>query len=152
MTDGPLDAAHMRRAIGLARSRLGTTAGNPAVGCVIVRDQVVIAEAATARGGRPHAEEQALASAGAAAKGAVAFVSLEPCGQRSSGEASCAERLIEAGVVRVVYAVANPDHRSSDQGPRRLAAAGVAVESGLLAAEAADVYAEFLRLNEKGGP
>jgi diaminohydroxyphosphoribosylaminopyrimidine deaminase/5-amino-6-(5-phosphoribosylamino)uracil reductase len=140
----------MRRAIALARERLGMTAPNPAVGCVIVRDDVVIAEAATAPGGRPHAEEQALALAGQGAAGATAYVSLEPCGERSSGEASCAQRLVVAGVARVVYAVANPDPRSAGRGPGRLRAAGIPFEADLLASEAADVYADFLAAYDKG--
>ena len=88
----------------------------------------VIAEAATAEGGRPHAEEQALAIAGARARGATAYVSVEPCGERTSGAPSCAERLIAAGVARVVYALDNADARSAGRGPARLAAAGVTVE------------------------
>lgn len=130
----------MRRAIALARGRLGRTGDNPAVGCVIARGGVVLGEAATAEGGRPHAEEQAVALAGAAARGAVAYVTLEPCGERSSGAPSCAERLAAAGVARVVYAVANPHRLSAGRGPGRLRKAGTAVESGLLADEAADLY------------
>jgi diaminohydroxyphosphoribosylaminopyrimidine deaminase/5-amino-6-(5-phosphoribosylamino)uracil reductase len=111
----------------------------------------MIAAAATAESGRPHAEEQALAVAGPGAAGATAYVSLEPCGERTSGAASCAERLIAARVVRVVWAVDNPDRRSAGRGPARLLAAGVAVEAGMLADEAHDVYADFLGAYEKGG-
>jgi pyrimidine deaminase RibD-like protein len=135
------DEAHMRRAITLARARLGTTAENPAVGCVIVAHGQVIAEAATAPGGRPHAEEQALAAAGEGARGATAYVTLEPCGERTSGVASCSERLIAAGVARVVYACDEADHRSNGRGPARLKSAGVPVEAGFLSAEAAPLYA-----------
>jgi diaminohydroxyphosphoribosylaminopyrimidine deaminase/5-amino-6-(5-phosphoribosylamino)uracil reductase len=131
------DERHMRRAIELARARHGLTGDNPAVGCVLVKDGKVIAEAATDLGGRPHAEEQALAAAGAAARGADAFVTLEPCGERSNGSASCAERLAAAGVARVVYACANPHALSAGRGPTRLGDAGVVVEAGLLEAEAA---------------
>lgn len=134
------DERFMRRAIALARARLGTTAPNPAVGCVIARDGVVIAEAATAPGGRPHAEEQALAAARDSAAGAVAYVTLEPCGERSSGVASCAERLIAARVTRVVYACENPDARSAGRGPARLREAGIAVAAGFLAGEAVGLY------------
>ena len=141
----------MRRAIALARAQRGRTGENPAVGCVIARDGAVIAQTATADGGRPHAEEQALAMAGPRAAGATAYVSLEPCGERSSGEASCAERLIAAGVARVVWSVANPDRRSAGQGPERLSIAGLPFETGLLASEAEDVYADFLARYEKGG-
>ena len=145
-----LDEEFMRRAIGLARGQLGRTGSNPAVGCVVVRDGVVIGQAATADGGRPHAEEQALALAGPDAAGATAYVSLEPCGERTSGEASCAERLVAAGVARVLYSVANPDPRSAGLGPGRLRAAEIPFEAGMLANEAADVYAEFLRRYQAG--
>jgi len=136
------DAAAMRLAIALAAPQVGRTAENPAVGCLLVKEGRVIAQAATADGGRPHAEEQALATAGESARGAVAFVTLEPCGERSSGAASCAERLIAAGVARVVYACDEADHRSNGRGPARLKAAGVPVEGGFLAAEAARLYAD----------
>jgi pyrimidine deaminase RibD-like protein len=132
----------MRRAIELAAARLGRTGENPSVGCVIVQDGAVIAEAATAQGGRPHAEEQALAVAGERARGAEAFVTLEPCGERSSGAASCSERLAAAGVSRVVFACDNPHALSAGRGPARLRAAGVALEGGFLQAEAAFLYAD----------
>ena len=139
MTD--LDTAMMRRAIDLALTRLGQTAPNPAVGCVLVKDGAVIAEAATAPGGRPHAEEQALLAAGELAVGATAYVTLEPCGERSSGVASCAERLIAGGVVRVVYACDQDDPLSGGRGPAALRAAGVSVERGCLASQAAGLKA-----------
>jgi len=135
-----LDETLMRKAIALARDRLGATGANPAVGCVIAAAGRVVGEAATATGGRPHAEEQALLLAGARARGATAYVSLEPCGERTSGAPSCATRLAAAGIARVVYACANPDRRSGGRGPAALAAAGVHVEKGLLAGEAADLY------------
>lgn len=130
----PSDEAFMRRAIAVALTNLGKTAPNPVVGCVIVRDGQVIAEAATAPGGRPHAEEQALGSIDA--RGVTAYVTMEPCGARSSGALSCSERLVAAGVTRVVYACEDPSAFASGQGHDRLAAAGVAVESGLLSGEA----------------
>lgn len=128
------DQEFMRRAIEVARANLGLTAPNPVVGCVIVRDGQALAEAATAPGGRPHAEEQALD--GLDARGATAYVTLEPCGARSSGAASCSQRLVAAGVTRVVYACEDPSPLASGQGYERLTAAGVIVERGLLAAEA----------------
>lgn len=137
------DETHMRRAIALAQARVGRTGDNPTVGCVIVRDGEVVAEAATAEGGRPHAEEQALDAAGARAAGAVAYVTLEPCGRRSSGRASCGERLAAAGVTRVVIACADPSALASGQGPAQLAAAGVPCETGLLAPEAAALYRHY---------
>lgn len=137
------DEAFMRRAIALAATNVGRTGENPSVGCVLVKDGAVLAEAVTAPGGRPHAEEQALAKAGAAARGAVAYLTLEPCGARSTGAASCAERLAAAGVVRVVIACADPSKFAAGQGAERLAAAGVRVEAGLLAQEAAALYADY---------
>jgi pyrimidine deaminase RibD-like protein len=137
------DQAHMRRAIALAAANLGRTAENPAVGCVIVRDGQVAGEGATAPGGRPHAEELALAQAGEAARGATAYVTLEPCGARSSGAPSCAERLVLAGVVRVVVACEDASPFAAGRGGERLQAAGVACELGLLADEAAPLYAAY---------
>ncbi|ATQ45075.1 riboflavin biosynthesis protein RibD [Caulobacter mirabilis] len=124
----------MRRAIAVARANLGKTAPNPVVGCVIVRDGVILAEAATAPGGRPHAEEQALR--GIDASGATAYVTLEPCGERSSGAASCSLLLVKAGIGRVVIACEDPSPYAAGQGSERLTAAGVPVEIGLLADEA----------------
>lgn len=137
------DETFMRRAIQLAAANVGKTGENPSVGCVLVKGDVVIAEAATAEGGRPHAEEQALAAAGAAAKGATAYVTLEPCGARSTGHASCSERLAQAGVARVVIACDDASKFAAGQGAARLRAAGVAVETGLLATEAAALYAGY---------
>lgn len=127
----------MRRAIEVARPHVGLTRPNPTVGCVLVQGEAVVAEAVTGVGGRPHAEEQAVEIAGEAARGAVAYVTLEPCGQRSSGAPSCAERLLAAGVVRVVAARRDPHPYASGRGPERLRSAGVPVEVGLLAEEAA---------------
>ena len=138
------DTAFMRRAIRLAKGRLGQTGANPAVGCVVVRRGIVVGEAATAPGGSPHAEEQALASAGRNARGAEVFVTLEPCASRSAGAMSCADRLVEAGVTRVAIACANPHRLSAGAGPQRLRDAGVEVEEGLLAQEAAPLYRDFL--------
>jgi diaminohydroxyphosphoribosylaminopyrimidine deaminase/5-amino-6-(5-phosphoribosylamino)uracil reductase len=144
------DEDHMRRAIALARGRLGLTGANPSVGCVIVKDGRVLAEAATGEGGRPHAEEQALAAAGAAAAGAVAYVTLEPCGARSTGATSCADRLAAAGVARVLVAAADPSPYASGRGLERLRQAGVPVGTGLLAEEAAALYADYAARLEAG--
>lgn len=133
----------MRRAIALARGRVGQTAENPAVGCVIVLAGEVVGEAATAPGGRPHAEEQALDQAGERARGATAYVTLEPCGARSSGGASCSERLAAAGVARAVIACEDPSAFAAGLGMTRLRACGVEVTAGFLAAEAAFLYAGY---------
>lgn len=142
MTD-EVDQAHMRRAIALARPNLGQTAENPSVGCVIVRDGVVVGEGATGTGGRPHAEEIALQAAGAAARGAVAYVTLEPCGARSSGATSCARRLVEAGVTEVVVACGDPSPYADGQGLAQLSAAGLDVRLGYLAEEALVLYRNY---------
>ena len=136
------DAQWMARAVALARPRVGLTGANPAVGCVIVRDGKLLAEAATGEGGRPHAEERALAAADA--RGAVAYVTLEPCGERSSGAASCSALLIASGVARVVVACADPSAKASGRGLQRLRAAGVPVETGVGATEAEALYADYL--------
>jgi diaminohydroxyphosphoribosylaminopyrimidine deaminase/5-amino-6-(5-phosphoribosylamino)uracil reductase len=133
----------MRRAIALARTNLGRTAPNPVVGCVIVKDGEGVGEGVTGVGGRPHAEEGALAQAGAAAHGATAYVTLEPCGERSSGAASCSARLAAAGVARVVVACEDPSAFAAGRGLARLRAAGVATDLGLLAAEASGLYATY---------
>lgn len=137
------DAAHMRRALDLAAPGVGRTGDNPSVGCVIVKDGAIIAEAATATGGRPHAEEIALAAAGEAARGATAYVTLEPCAKRSTGGLACADRLIQAGVARVVIAAPDPHPNASGAGLDRLRAAGIAVEIGLMQAEARAQNAAF---------
>jgi len=135
------DEAFMARALALAQGQAGRTRPNPSVGCVLVRDGVVIGEGATGDGGRPHAEEIALAQAGAA-RGACAYVTLEPCGARSSGDPGCAQRLIEAGVVRVVCAIADP-HPQGAGGFRRLEEAGVPVLVGAGEGLALQLYKAF---------
>jgi diaminohydroxyphosphoribosylaminopyrimidine deaminase/5-amino-6-(5-phosphoribosylamino)uracil reductase len=137
------DEDAMRRAIVLARAHVGRTAENPSVGCVIVLGGEVVGEGATGVGGRPHAEEAALASAGARARGATAYVTLEPCARRSAGGTSCGERLLAAGIARVVFACTDPSRFAAGQGVRRLQAAGVTVDQGLLEAEAAGLYAGY---------
>lgn len=146
------DRAFMRRAIAIALPQLGRTRPNPTVGCVLVKDGRVLAQAATGDGGRPHAEEAALAAAGEAARGAAAYVTLDPCGQRTSGTAACAERLARAGVARVVIACEDPSLMAAGRGLERLRAAGVAVETGLLAEEARVLSEGFLHRERTGRP
>jgi diaminohydroxyphosphoribosylaminopyrimidine deaminase/5-amino-6-(5-phosphoribosylamino)uracil reductase len=146
------DHRFMRRAIAAARAMLGKTWPNPSVGCVIARGDALLAEAATGAGGRPHAEEQALALLGPAARDATVYISLEPCGQRSSGAPSCSERLVAAGVGRVVIAAENPEQLSAGQGLERLRAAGVPVEFGYLAGEAEPLYRAFRHRIRTGLP
>jgi diaminohydroxyphosphoribosylaminopyrimidine deaminase/5-amino-6-(5-phosphoribosylamino)uracil reductase len=141
----------MAAALALARRGLGRTWPNPNVGCVIVKDGRVRGRGWTQPGGRPHAETEALARAGAAAAGATAYVSLEPCAHQ--GETGpCADALIAAGVARVVVAIADPDPRVSGAGLRQLAAAGVAVTTGVASEEAAELNAGFLLRIREGRP
>lgn len=145
------DAEHMRAALALARRGLGQTWPNPAVGCVIVKQDRVVGRAVTAPGGRPHAETQALAMAGAEARGATAYVTLEPCSHHG-GTPPCADALATAGVARVVVALADPDPRVNGGGLSRLRDAGIVVQTGLLTDEAADVAAGFLTRVRHGRP
>jgi diaminohydroxyphosphoribosylaminopyrimidine deaminase/5-amino-6-(5-phosphoribosylamino)uracil reductase len=146
------DEQMMRRAIAAARGMLGRTWPNPVVGCVVALGDEVLAEATTAAGGRPHAEEQALDQAGPRARGATVYVSLEPCGERRTGAASCSERLLDAGVARVVIAAGNPDPLSAGRGIERLRLAGVPVEAGVLAEEAEPLYRAFRHRLATGVP
>jgi diaminohydroxyphosphoribosylaminopyrimidine deaminase/5-amino-6-(5-phosphoribosylamino)uracil reductase len=141
----------MRAALALARRGLGTVWPNPAVGCVIVADGRVVGRGWTQPGGRPHAETEALARAGARARGGTAYVSLEPCAHWGHTP-PCADALIAAGIRRVVAALEDPDRRVAGRGLRRLAAAGVAVECGLCAEEAAEINAGFLCRIRRGRP
>ncbi|HTR16494.1 MAG TPA: bifunctional diaminohydroxyphosphoribosylaminopyrimidine deaminase/5-amino-6-(5-phosphoribosylamino)uracil reductase RibD [Acetobacteraceae bacterium] len=145
------DRSHMLAALALARRGLGATWPNPSVGCVLVRDGRVIGRGVTAPGGRPHAEVVALRQAGVAARGATAYVSLEPCSHWGRTP-PCADALVEAGVARVVVAAGDPDPRVNGGGLARLREAGIAVVSGLLAAEAEAVNAGFLMRVRQGRP
>ncbi len=138
------DHYHMQAALALGRRGLGTTWPNPSVGCVLVRDGRVVGRGYTGSSGRPHAEPTALSMAGEAARGATAYVTLEPCchwGQTPP----CTDALIEAGVARVVIAILDPDKRVDSQGVARLRDAGITVEHGLLENEAQLDQEGFLR-------
>ena len=141
----------MRAALVLARRGLGQVWPNPAVGCVIVNDGRVVGRGWTQKGGRPHAETEALARAGAAARGSAAYVTLEPCSHHGKTP-PCADALIAAGVARVVVAIEDPDPRVSGSGIARLNAAGIAVETGLCAEEAAELNAGFFCRVKHGRP
>jgi diaminohydroxyphosphoribosylaminopyrimidine deaminase/5-amino-6-(5-phosphoribosylamino)uracil reductase len=142
------DLAHMRAALALARRGLGQVWPNPAVGCVLVKSGRVVGRGWTQAGGRPHAETEALARAGAAAAGATAYVSLEPCSHHGQ-TAPCSEALLAAGIARAVVALEDPDPRVSGRGLARLREGGVAVALGLAEAEAAELNAGFfLRIRE----
>ncbi|MFZ3236897.1 MAG: bifunctional diaminohydroxyphosphoribosylaminopyrimidine deaminase/5-amino-6-(5-phosphoribosylamino)uracil reductase RibD [Stellaceae bacterium] len=145
------DRRWMQAALGLARRGLGNVWPNPAVGCVIVKDGRVVGRGWTQPGGRPHAETEALARAGPGAHGATAYVSLEPCNHWGRTP-PCAGALAEAGVRRAVVALEDPDPRVAGAGLRRLGAAGIAVETGIGAAEAAEINAGFLIRQRLGRP
>lgn len=145
------DEQHMRAALALARRGLGWAWPNPAVGCVLVREGRVVGRGTTAPGGRPHAEAVALAMAGEAARGATAYVTLEPCSHHGQTP-PCADALIAAGVSRVVVAGGDPDPRVNGAGIARLRAAGVQVQTGVLAGEADAQQAGFLLRVRNGRP
>lgn len=135
---------HMRRALELAQMQQNRTGKNPSVGCVILdRDMRRLSEAATGDGGRPHAEQLALmrVPVGAAA-GGTAYVTLEPCRERSTDEASCSQRLIDAGIATVVIATQDP-HPQGAGGADRLKAAGIQIQMGLMKDEADALYRDF---------
>ena len=133
----------MRTALGLARRGLGNVWPNPAVGCVIVAGRRVVGRGWTQPGGRPHAETEALARAGPAARGATCYVTLEPCSHWGRTP-PCTDALIAAGIGRVVVAIEDPDERVDGAGIRRLREAGIAVEIGVGAAGAIELNAGFL--------
>jgi diaminohydroxyphosphoribosylaminopyrimidine deaminase/5-amino-6-(5-phosphoribosylamino)uracil reductase len=150
-SDSIFDNSAMRAALGLARRGLGNVWPNPAVGCVIVNHGRVVGRGWTQPGGRPHAETEALARAGAAARGGTAYVTLEPCchwGQTPP----CADALIAAGIRRVVVAVEDPDRRVAGGGVARLRQAGLTVVTGVAEAEAAEINAGFFHRVRLGRP
>jgi diaminohydroxyphosphoribosylaminopyrimidine deaminase/5-amino-6-(5-phosphoribosylamino)uracil reductase len=134
----------MAHALRLAARGLGNVWPNPAVGCVIVRDGLIVGRGWTQPGGRPHAEVRALQQAGPLAEGATAYVTLEPCAHHGQTP-PCTDALIAARVARVVTALTDPDPRVSGKGHALLRAAGIAVTEGVLQAEATHLNAGFLK-------
>ncbi|MEM9147909.1 MAG: bifunctional diaminohydroxyphosphoribosylaminopyrimidine deaminase/5-amino-6-(5-phosphoribosylamino)uracil reductase RibD [Pseudomonadota bacterium] len=150
------DGRWMRAALSLARRGLGRVAPNPSVAALLVRDGRVLGRGVTVPSGRPHAEAVALARARAlggeaAAQGATAYVTLEPCAHHGRTP-PCADALIAAGVERLVCPITDPDPRVSGRGFARLAGAGVRVDTGLMALEARRVNGGFLSRHERGRP
>ncbi len=145
------DLHYMRAALTLAARGLGQVAPNPAVGCLIVKEGRVVGRGWTQPGGRPHAETVALQQAGAAARGATVYVTLEPCAHHGKTP-PCAEALVKAGVARVVAALEDPDTRVAGRGLEILRQAGVAVEAGLARTQAERLNAGFLMRVLKGRP
>ena len=129
------DAVFMAAAIAFGRRWLGLTAPNPAVGCVIVKDGVIVARGATMPGGRPHAETEALREAGERARGATLYVSLEPCSHYGV-TAPCADAIVHSGLVRVVSALEDPDVRVAGRGHAKIVEAGIGLRTGVGVLEA----------------
>lgn len=147
---GP-DRELMSRAVTVGERGRGTAAPNPWVGCVVVRDGNVVGEGFHARRGEPHAEAEALAAAGTAARGATAYVTLEPCAHHGRTP-PCADALLEAGITRVVVALEDPDAKVRGRGIARLRDGGAAVAIGVGAAEAGDSLASYLHHRRTGRP
>lgn len=145
------DERYMREAIQLSLAQVGRTGPNPSVGCVIVKDGEVVGRGVTALGGRPHAEPQAIAEAGEKARGATAYVTLEPCSHHGKTP-PCANAIVAAGIARVVVAVADPDPRVSGRGLKILADADIEVTIGILQKEARRAMAGYLTRQTKGRP
>ena len=151
MFDAP-DQTHMMRALALAQQGLFTTMPNPRVGCVLVAsDGHVVGEGWHVRAGEPHAEVIALRAAGALARGATAYVTLEPC-SHFGRTPPCADALVSAGVSRVIVAMQDPNPQVSGQGLQRLREAGIDVRCGLLAREARELNIGFVSRMERGTP
>jgi len=145
------DHRHMGRALVLAAEGLYSADPNPRVGCVLVRDGTVVGEGFHARAGEPHAEVNALAAAGGRARGATAYVTLEPCSHHGRTP-PCADALITAGVARVIYASADPNPKVDGGGAARLRAAGVNADGGCLEGAAVALNAGFFSRMRRGRP
>jgi len=145
------DSQWMARALQLAERGLYTTAPNPRVGCVLVKESAMVGEGWHERAGQPHAEVHALCAAGDKARGATAYVTLEPCSHHGKTP-PCADALIQAGVARVVVAVQDPNPQVAGQGLEKLRAAGIAVECGLMEAAARELNLGFFARMTRGMP
>ena len=145
------DERFMAAALRLARRNLGLTSTNPSVGCIIVNEGTIVGRAVTASGGRPHAETQALAEAGEQARGATAYVTLEPCSHHGKTP-PCADALIASGIARVVVSILDPDERVAGRGVVMLRDAGIAVDIGTLHEEGGRVLEAYLMRQRKKRP
>jgi diaminohydroxyphosphoribosylaminopyrimidine deaminase/5-amino-6-(5-phosphoribosylamino)uracil reductase len=149
-TFSPIDRALMARALDIATLGLNTTTPNPRVGCIVAQGEAIVGEGWHAQAGGPHAEVAALAQAGARAKGATLYVTLEPCSHHGRTP-PCTELALKSGVKRVVAAMLDPNPQAA-QGGQRLAAAGIAFEHGLLEAEARELNVGFVSRVTRGRP
>jgi diaminohydroxyphosphoribosylaminopyrimidine deaminase/5-amino-6-(5-phosphoribosylamino)uracil reductase len=145
------DSVWMARALQLAERGLYTTSPNPRVGCVLVKEDQIVGEGWHERAGQPHAEVHALRAAGEAARGATAYVTLEPCSHHGRTP-PCADALIAAGVARVVVVVQDPNPQVAGEGIEKLRNAGIAVESGLMEAAARELNIGFFARMTRGTP
>jgi len=145
------DRRYMQLALTLGRRGLGRTWPNPAVGAIVVRDGVIVGRGWTQPGGRPHAEPEALRRAGEAARGATLYVTLEPCSHFGKSP-PCADAIIAAGISRVVAAIEDPNPEVAGKGHAKLRAAGITVDVGLFAEEAARDHAGHFRRVRDGRP
>src|SRR5215468_6602670 len=146
-----LDQRFMALALTLGRRGLGNAWPNPAVGAVVVKDGIVVGRGWTQPGGRPHAEVEALRRAGALARGATLYVTLEPCSHHGKTP-PCADAIVAAGIARVVSAIEDPNPQVAGQGHARLRAGGIAVEIGVGAEEARRAHAGHIRRIRDGRP
>ncbi len=151
MTATSQDAAHMSAALALARRGLGETAPNPSVGCVIVQSGRVVGRGHTATGGRPHAEVRAVDMAGAQARGATAYVTLEPC-SFTGKSGPCTDVLIQSGVKRVVIGTRDPNPKVNGAGIAKLRAAGLEVAENILQKECVAVISGFAMVMRERRP
>lgn len=151
MSFGAADHGYMARALRLAARGMHTATPNPRVGCVIVKDGEVVGEGWHERAGEPHAEVHALRAAGDRARGATAYVTLEPCSHHGRTP-PCADALIDAGVARVVAAMTDPNPQVAGRGIQLLTLAGVRAEVGLLEAEARELNVGFIARMTRGRP
>lgn len=141
----------MQAALALGRRSMGRAAPNPSVGSLVVKDGVVLGRGVTAPGGRPHAEPQALAEAGEAARGATLYVTLEPCSHHGRTP-PCVDAILEAGIARVVVAIGDPDPRVAGSGVARLRAHGIEVIENVGAAQARDDHCGHISRVTQGRP
>jgi diaminohydroxyphosphoribosylaminopyrimidine deaminase/5-amino-6-(5-phosphoribosylamino)uracil reductase len=146
------DAQYMAAALALSQRGRGRTGANPNVGCIIVKQGVIVGRGWTQPGGRPHAEEMALAQAGASAKGADIYVTMEPCAHESSRGPTCSNSIIDAKPKRVIVATLDADERTRRRGIDRLGDAGIPVSVGIRELEARRAMAGFLCRVENGRP
>ena len=150
-TFSPREHRYMGRALELARRGWYSTQPNPRVGCVVVKNDEIVGEGFHEKAGRAHAEVNALNMAGEKARGATVFVTLEPC-SHSGRTPPCCEKLIAAGVARVVYATGDVNPQVAGRGAEILREAGIAVSGGLLAVPARDINRGFFKRHEQGRP